>query len=804
MSRYISVNGTGKNQSFTDDDLPLSVGEERISDIPVQGCIGSAGHIGDADGHLFFQPVLSTVPVFHNNSEISSSVWLKSGDIIQICSSSYKFTVAGDHYTFLHSSISEQGSSSDHNSRQHLSNTTSNATVLVSEPDIPMATTAPRNLSSRGKWLALSVTVLSLLLIVSIFILFARPVHIQVTPHPDKLSLSGFPPAITLGNRFLTLPGTYTIVAAKTGYLTMEEDVEVVSDGKNEFSINLLKLPGKLQLKTSPKMDVTVFVDDNKAGVTPLASLEIAAGRHQIKFEKERYLPNIQEIEIAGMSQVQKLEVNLLPAWSVFTLNSDPAEATVSIDGDEYGTTPANIEILQGYHKIEFKKKGFKTEEISVESTAGQNQNVDIRLTPSSATITAKSSPKGTSLLVDNQFRGVTPLTIELSSGEQHVFTIQAAGYTEVEKSYIFEPDEQRQLNFTLTPEYGTVFFQIEPPTATLIIDGKRQKNSNGRFKLPTKKTKIEVQHSGYKSYHSNLLPTKSYSQNISVNLVPLGRNSTLSAAPPKVTKTKTGGKLLLISPSRFTMGAPRREAGRRANEHEHQVVLKRPFYASSNLVTNKEYRQFRPNHSSGAVAGHSLAGEKQPVVNVTWKDAILYLNWLSEQQGLLPFYRINKESIEPATPINNGYRLLTEAEWAYIARKAKRTHNDRYPWPGTYPPHQPVGNYGDASSSSFLPLTISGYNDSFPVSSPVGSFSPNPAGFFDLGGNVAEWCHDYYTAYNSTKEADPLGPSSGTLYVIRGSGWRDSSVAELRLSYRGYHNKAQDDVGFRIARYAQ
>ena len=251
-------------------------------------------------------------------------------------------------------------------------------------------------------------------------------------------------------------------------------------------------------------------------------------------------------------------------------------------------------------------------------------------------------------------------------------------------------------------------------------------------------------------------------------------------------------------------MGAPRREAGRRANEHEHRVILKKTFYASTNLVTNREFKQFRLNHSSGAVAGHSLDGDKQPVVNVTWKDAVLYLNWLSKQQGLLPFYHIDGESVKPVSPVNSGYRLLTEAEWAYIARKAKRIENDRYPWPGTYPPRQSAGNYGDSSSSTFLPLTLSGYSDSFPVSSPTGSFPPNPAGFFDLGGNVAEWCHDYYTAYNNTNEADPMGPSSGTLHVIRGSGWRDSSVAELRLSYRGYHNKAQDDVGFRVARYAK
>ena len=74
------------------------------------------------------------------------------------------------------------------------------------------------------------------------------------------------------------------------------------------------------------------------------------------------------------------------------------------------------------------------------------------------------------------------------------------------------------------------------------------------------------------------------------------------------------------------------------------------------------------------------------------------------------------------------------------------------------------------------------------------------------MGGNVAEWMHDYYTIYPSGAEIakDPLGPKEGELYAIRGSSWMDGSVTELRLSYRDYGNKPRPDLGFRIARYAE
>jgi formylglycine-generating enzyme required for sulfatase activity len=78
-------------------------------------------------------------------------------------------------------------------------------------------------------------------------------------------------------------------------------------------------------------------------------------------------------------------------------------------------------------------------------------------------------------------------------------------------------------------------------------------------------------------------------------------------------------------------------------------------------------------------------------------------------------------------------------------------------------------------------------------------------AGFHDLGGNVAEWCHDYYAIYPNAPDrlvSDPSGPSNGRHHVVRGSSWRHASISELRLSFRDYGDKARSDLGFRIARY--
>ena len=114
--------------------------------------------------------------------------------------------------------------------------------------------------------------------------------------------------------------------------------------------------------------------------------------------------------------------------------------------------------------------------------------------------------------------------------------------------------------------------------------------------------------------------------------------------------------------------------------------------------------------------------------------------------------------------------------------------------------------NYADNSSAYVTGRVLGGYEDGFVVSAPVGSLKPNHQRLYDMGGNVAEWVHDVYSipSANGATEVDPLGAQNGDNYVIRGASWSHSKIAELRLAYRDYGQAGRDDVGFRLARYAE
>ena len=128
-------------------------------------------------------------------------------------------------------------------------------------------------------------------------------------------------------------------------------------------------------------------------------------------------------------------------------------------------------------------------------------------------------------------------------------------------------------------------------------------------------------------------------------------------------------------------MGASRREAGRRPNENLRDIKLERPFYLGVQEVTNAQYRLFNEEHSSGTLQGLTLDNEAQPVVRITWAQAALFCNWLSDQESLPHFYDVAGEDVVGFNPDSTGYRLPTEAEWAWAARTDGSGNQLKYSW---------------------------------------------------------------------------------------------------------------------------
>ena len=192
-----------------------------------------------------------------------------------------------------------------------------------------------------------------------------------------------------------------------------------------------------------------------------------------------------------------------------------------------------------------------------------------------------------------------------------------------------------------------------------------------------------------------------------------------------------------------------------------------------------------------------SFNGTTQPVVGVSWYEAVAFCNWLSVKEGLTPAYNI----LGQANLVASGYRLPTEVEWEYAAAKGASAEAERlWAYGGSV-----VGDW----DSSMVVCSVSPASATIPAN--VGSKSPDgdtPQGLADMSGNVLEWCSDcsqddadvsgglnrYYFVYDQTDQ----------LFIERGGAWWGIVEGYFRAAHRTNHDNVQSryyGLGFRVVR---
>jgi hypothetical protein len=192
--------------------------------------------------------------------------------------------------------------------------------------------------------------------------------------------------------------------------------------------------------------------------------------------------------------------------------------------------------------------------------------------------------------------------------------------------------------------------------------------------------------------------------------------------------------------------------------------------------VTNGDFRKMVPDQDSSSYEGHSLNGDRQPVVQVKVSDAVAFSEWLTRQD--------RKAS---SLPENLIYRLLSEDEWLTLAKAGTE---QEYPWGKEWPPrsHQ-AGNYaGQETEALGWKFKIEGgYRDLYVVSCEVEKSIENLLGLYGIGGNVFECCTPNTTDKDSS--------------VWRGGAWNMFQRERLSCASRDVQdaNYSSINCGFRV-----
>lgn len=644
------------------------------------------------------------------------------------------------------------------------------------------------------KWLLLIPLLIPALII--IWYLFAmRSLQVEIRPSNASIKLDTLP-YFYVNDYLFVLPGRYTLSASAANYRPLTATIEI-ADRNDPMLLQLAKQPGRITFTSTPAgAAVWLATDELALGSTPTTAV-LEAGTHGARFELARYQTQSLQFEVAGLGQSESFAVVLAPDWARVTISSDPVGATLLENGTALGTTPDDFELLSGTRKLQLTHPGFLPVNTEVVVAAGKDFTLPIiRLVPAKAVLHVISNPAGASLLLGDRYLGRTPLSTEITPETTYPLILQKAGYSVYEQSISLASGEQKRLQLTMSAILGKVTIEAVPADSIIAINGIDQGRGKAALNLPTVEQRLTVRRAGYATYVAKVTPTAGKGQAIRIRLITKAQAA--KAALPEVYKDGLGHSFKLIKAGLVQMGASRNEVDFQRNQIKRAVLLLADFYLSLKEVSNAEYRRFMPSHSSRTEGRADLNLDAHPVVQVTWLDAVKYCNWSSKKEGLTPAYTLSADSSDAKLQAKaNGYRLPTEAEWAWAARQPGALKKPlQFPWGNTKRPAQLVGNFGDKQVDTAYVLRS--YKDGYRGTAPPGKFKANPLGIFDLGGNVSEWVQDYYHTETLTFWS---GPETGSHRTIRGSSWQHGSVKKLRLAYRRYGNEGQSDVGFRLAR---
>jgi formylglycine-generating enzyme required for sulfatase activity len=216
-----------------------------------------------------------------------------------------------------------------------------------------------------------------------------------------------------------------------------------------------------------------------------------------------------------------------------------------------------------------------------------------------------------------------------------------------------------------------------------------------------------------------------------------------------------------------FEMG----DDGGEADERPSHTVRLGAFWIDATEVTQQSFEALMGRNPA------KFPGPDRPVERVSWFAAIQYCNARSLKEGLGACYDLKTQACDFSA---DGYRLPTEAEWEYACRAGKAAARSQLADEAWY-----AGNSGHATH-------------------PVRQKSPNAWGLYDMYGNVAEWCNDFYAPkYSGTDgpQFDPRGPASGQERVLRGGSW-SATARECRSAARASAAPGLADVCFGYEAY--
>jgi len=482
-------------------------------------------------------------------------------------------------------------------------------------------------------------------------------------------------------------------------------------------------------------------------------------GKNEVVIEKEGYRSVKDTIEVSK-SIIQFNYILTQIDVVLVKFKSIPTEANLIVNNISKGKTNKDLFLYPGRYDVKMNKDNYLdiNESILVSET-GEN-NISFNLTKNSGFINIDVQPDIAKVFINNE-----PVenyqSVELPPG-QYKIEAKADAYDSFSEIVEVKLGETIQKNFNLSPRYGNLLLSVNPPETDIEISKNNIKiksfiGSQIVKDLLEGEYQISAKVKGFKTFTTNIRINKQKREELNIEM------EKGSDVPDNFVLVE-GGTFLMGSTT--TKGDP--------IERPFHSVTVSSFYIGIYEVTQKDWQAVMDSNPS------KFSGERKPVEQVTWFQAVEFCNKLSQNEGLTPCYSINGENVT-CDFTKDGYRLPTEAEWEFAARGGNKSLGFKY------------SGSNERNDVGWIDSNSKG------MTHPVGQKLANELGFYDMSGNVYEWCNDGYEKHLPYDRENPIGGGSDKIY--KGGCWYYGM--DSRVTWRDSHSALYCDkyIGFRVAR---
>lgn len=291
-------------------------------------------------------------------------------------------------------------------------------------------------------------------------------IQVVSTPAGASAALDGGRDQLISPGTFRSVrPGIHNVIIAKPGYQPWSENVEVKVGMKAVITATLSPSvnPGGISVSSEPK-GAGLSIDGVNEGITNQIVGKLSPGPHIVTVRKSGYETWTMTVQVSA-GRIAEVNAILVPERNPVTgdlaVTSDPAGASVYLDGNYQGITPGTapldlVDLSPGIHTVDLRRAGFEDYSASVKVEAGSTALVEARLKPVPSMQTGSASivstPAGADVYINNVFSGVTPLTFLDVTPGNYTVTIMLEGYSPYTSSGEMLPGRDIVIDAVLAP----------------------------------------------------------------------------------------------------------------------------------------------------------------------------------------------------------------------------------------------------------------------------------------------------------------------------------------------------------------